>query len=74
MKAEEVIATLQKHYNPCNIKGMARYGINVKKAFGINVPMMRALAKKIGKNHKLALELWESGFHEARHIAAMFDV
>jgi 3-methyladenine DNA glycosylase AlkD len=34
---------------------------------------MRTLAKRIGKNHQLALELWESGYHEAMHIAAMMD-
>lgn len=32
---------------------------------------MRALAKTIGKNHALALKLWKTGVHEARHIAAM---
>ena len=73
MTANEVIAELKKHYNPRNVEGMARYGINVEKAFGVNVPLLHALAKKIGKNHELALELWESGYHEARHVASMID-
>lgn len=73
MTAVEVIKELKKHYNPKNIEGMARYGINVDKAFGLNVPLMREMAKQIGKNHELALELWETGYHEARHIAAMID-
>lgn len=73
MTAVEVIKELKKHYNPKNIEGMARYGINVDKAFGLNVPFMREMAKQIGKNHELALELWETGYHEARHIAAMID-
>ena len=70
---EEVINELKKHYNPHNIEGMKRYGIKVDKAFGVNAPTMYAIAKRIGKNHKLALELWQTGYHEARHIAAMID-
>ncbi|MBI5808547.1 MAG: DNA alkylation repair protein [Ignavibacteriales bacterium] len=73
MTASEIILELKKHYNKRNVKGMARYGINVEKAFGLNVPFMRAFAKKIGKDHKLALELWKTGYHEARHIASMID-
>ncbi len=73
MTASEIILELKKHYNKRNVEGMVRYGINVEKAFGLNVPFMRAFAKKIGKDHKLALELWETGYHEARHIASMID-
>ncbi len=73
MTAAEVIKELKKHYNPKNIEGMARYGINVDKAFGLNVPFIRKMAKEIGRSHELALELWETGYHEARHIAAMID-
>lgn len=73
MTAAEVIKELEQHYNSKNLEGMARYGINVEKAFGVNVPVMRSLAKRIGKNHELALKLWQSGYHEARHIASMID-
>lgn len=31
------------------------------------------MAREIGKNHRLAEELWKSGIHEARHLAAMID-
>ena len=51
--------------------GMARFGINAKNALGIKVPVLRSLAKKIGKNHRLAMELWASGIHEARWLAGM---
>jgi 3-methyladenine DNA glycosylase AlkD len=73
MTSKEIISKLKKQSNLKNIEGMARFGINVDKAFGLSAPQMRALAKKIGRNHKLALELWETGYHEARHIAAMID-
>ena len=73
MTTSEVIKELKKHYNPKNIEGMKRYGIKADKAFGLNAPTMYAIAKRIGKNHELALELWATGYHEARHIAAMIE-
>lgn len=78
-KAEEltdvqvVLKKLKPLANPKNIKGMARFGINTEKALGIPVPFLRNLAKKTGKNHKLALDLWDSGLHEARILASMID-
>lgn len=71
MNVKEVIAELKKSGSEYNREGMKRFGINVEKAFGVNVPVMRKLAKKIGKNHELAIKLWESGYHEARHVATM---
>ena len=73
MTLEQVISELKKQYNKRNIEGMARFGINVDNAFGVSAPMMKAIAKKIGKNHELALQLWDSGYHEAKHISAMID-
>jgi 3-methyladenine DNA glycosylase AlkD len=70
---EEVIAELRKHGSKRNLEGMARFGINVEKAFGMKSAVIKNIAKKIGKNHELALELWNSGYHEARHVAAMID-
>lgn len=73
MTSKDIIAILKKNRNQKNIDGMARYGINVDKAFGLSAPFIYSLAKKIGANHQLALELWDSGYHEARHIAAVID-
>jgi 3-methyladenine DNA glycosylase AlkD len=36
-----------------------------------SAPLLHALAKKIGRNHKLAHELWQSGNHEARILATL---
>ena len=70
---EEIIEILKREGNPQNLAGMARYGINTEHAFGINLPTLRALAKRIGKNHELALDLWKTGYHEARMIAVFTD-
>jgi 3-methyladenine DNA glycosylase AlkD len=71
MTVEQVLAELKKHTNKKNLAGMARFGINTGKAFGISIPVIRALAKKIGKDHKLALELWKTEYHEARILCSM---
>jgi 3-methyladenine DNA glycosylase AlkD len=71
--AEEVIRLLKSRANPTNVAGMARYGINTSRALGISIFDLRKIAKKIGINHPLALQLWVSGLHEARLLASFID-
>lgn len=52
---------------------MARYGIVAKRAFGVSMRTMLSLKKKIGKDHALALGLWNTGWFEARLMAALID-
>ena len=73
MTSEQVLEKLKSLSNAEALKGMARFGINVAKAFGVSMPNVRILAKKIGKDHKLAQELWESEIHEARILAGLID-
>lgn len=73
MDAATVLAELRAQANSDNVAGMARFGINPDKTLGISIPSLRALAKRIGVNHQLALELWASGIHEARILAGMID-
>ena len=56
-----------------NIDGMARFGIHAKVVYGVAKPKMDELARRIGKNHDLALELWATGVHDARILAGMID-
>jgi 3-methyladenine DNA glycosylase AlkD len=50
---------------------MARYGItSTNNVLGISAKPLFALAKQIGTNQELALELWQTGIYEARLIAA----
>ncbi len=73
MTFEKILLDLKSRENSKNKIGMARFGINTEKAFGISVKYLREIAKKIGKDHNLALELWDSGFHEARILATIID-
>jgi 3-methyladenine DNA glycosylase AlkD len=56
-----------------NVAGMARFGIRAKKVFGVSKPRLDELAKKIGKNHPLGMELWEKGIHDARILGALIS-
>jgi len=73
MTNEEIIRKLKSYSNPKNVTGMAKFGINPKNTLGISIPILRQLAKEIGKNHSLALQLWDSGIHEARILAGFID-
>jgi len=68
-ESEEIIKILKSKANSKNVEGMARFGINKKGTLGIPIPELRKLAKEIGKNHKLANEIFNSGIHEARILA-----
>jgi 3-methyladenine DNA glycosylase AlkD len=51
----------------------ARYGIYVDKAWGVRMSGMQEIAKGIGRNHELAQALWDTGWYEARTVAALID-
>jgi 3-methyladenine DNA glycosylase AlkD len=69
----EIIAQLRTLANPANVVGMARYGINSSDALGVSMPALRQMARAYRRQHALALELWQSGIHEARIMAALVD-
>lgn len=71
MSTEEVLAWLKQRGSRRNIEGMARYGIVAKHVFGVSMGTMRPLAKRLGRDHELATALWQSGWYEARLLAAM---
>lgn len=73
MSKEEIIQELKKNANPKNVIGMKRFGIQGKNMLGISVTFLRKFAKKIPKDHKLAIGLWNTGIHEAKMLATMID-
>jgi len=70
---KDVLDKLQSKAQPEQLKGMAKYGMTVEQRLGVSVPDMRKLAKEIGRDHKLALDLWRTGIAEARIVAGMVD-
>jgi 3-methyladenine DNA glycosylase AlkD len=70
-RTKEILTQLKSLGNPAAAEGMARYGINTEHAYGVSIPNLRKIARKIGKNRPLAEALWSSGIHEARILAGM---
>ena len=58
---------------PSRLDGMARYGIRTDRAIGVTIYELRPLARRLGPDHGLALELWDTGIHEARILAGFVD-
>lgn len=71
MQYNDIIKKLKASANPKNVAGMVRFGINSKNTLGVSIPDLRKIAKEVGKDQFLAQELWESGIHEARILAAL---
>ncbi|MCP4606485.1 MAG: DNA alkylation repair protein [Proteobacteria bacterium] len=73
MRIDEILKELKKESDSKDLEGMARVGITPDRAFGTKLPVLRKLAKRIGKDHDLAIRLWNKGYRETQILAAMLD-
>ena len=71
MTASEVVAALRDVTDTTRLPGMARVGIDTTHALGVSVPNIRKVAKRAGRDQALAQDLWATGIHEARMVAAL---
>jgi len=67
---EQILVYLKAQRDEANIDGMARFGIVTDTALGISNTTLRAIGRRIKRNHARALELWDTGIREARLLAA----
>ena len=68
---EEVLKRLSSAARPDQLAGMARYGMAIERRLGVSVPELRKIARELGRDHQLALDLWQTGIAEAKIIAAL---
>src|SRR4030042_959959 len=73
MDAQEVVSELRRLARPCDLEELARYGIRGKEILGVRTPDLMSLARRLGKDHSLAVDLWRTGGYEARHLAILVD-
>ncbi len=66
-----VLALLERRGTAATRKGMARYGLVARQAYGVPMGTLLALARRLGVDHALARTLWKSGWYEARLLAAL---
>lgn len=72
-QVRDALAWLKKHGTQARRDGMARYGIPLGNAYGVTMPDIQKLGKQFGKDHALALALWDTGQYEARLLCAYVD-
>ncbi len=73
MELGEIIHILEDLSNPQDVEGMARFGINPQKVYGVRIPELRRISRESGIDHTLAGKLWDFGFHETQILACMID-
>jgi 3-methyladenine DNA glycosylase AlkD len=70
-RALTMLAKMGAAGSPRGTQKLSYWGIEAAKAYGLSAPQMHKLAREAGRDHALATELWASGVHEAKHIAAL---
>jgi len=71
MNLLQVIKQLEVLANPDKIEiKEKKFGISAKNSLGIYHKELKTLAKEIGQDNKLALELYETGIYEARILCS----
>ena len=73
MQVRQAVDRLRSIGDPKAVEGMARFGIQSSNSFGVSVPKLRTFARELGQDHSLALQLWDTGLHDARLLATMVD-
>ena len=73
MNLDQAIEEIKLLSDPRAVKVWARCGMDASNFLGANLTKLKALSKKIKKNHELALDLWETGIHDAKLLATMIE-
>jgi 3-methyladenine DNA glycosylase AlkD len=73
MRCEDVIKKLAAMSDPAVVDLKSKRGSRAQNSYGVKASDLRTIARDIGTNHTLALELFSSGIHEARKLASMID-
>ncbi len=68
---DTAVSELKRRANKRNLEGMQRFAIPAD--LGVTMPQLRAIAKKLGKNHVLAQRLFSTKLHEAKLLAVLVD-
>lgn len=73
MTTQDVLALLEEHKNERGIANWKKTGYHDIGSFGLGMTQLKALAKKIGKDHELALQLWDMPYFDTKVLATLVD-
>ena len=73
MKKTEVIKLLKENTNERGVEHWKKRGVKDSnlKSFGIGLTQLRKLSKQIGRDHKLALQLWKTNIYDAKVVGLL---
>ena len=69
MKVEEILEELKALGDSRAIAAWKKLGMDTSRFYGVGLTRIRDYAKKLRKNHALAIALWDSGIFDARMLA-----
>ena len=73
MDKAAVYKLLEVHKNERGIENWKKFKYRDWTSFGIGLTQLKSLAKQLGKNHKLALELWQEPNYDLKTLAILID-
>ncbi|MEE1150087.1 MAG: DNA alkylation repair protein [Methanobrevibacter sp.] len=73
MEFDQIIQEFERLSDVDFAQNMKKFGIRYVKSYGLRLPQIRKVAKQCGKNHDLALKLWNHGYHETYLMATLVE-
>lgn len=73
MDFNEIIREFEDFSDADYAQNMKKFGIRHVKSYGLRLPQIRKIAKQCGKDHDLALKLWDYGYHETYLLATLVE-
>lgn len=74
MTSVDIISELKANGSEKHKANVAKLGIPNEDCIGVPTMVIRNFAKKLGKSNALAIDLWKTGYHEAKLLAVLlFD-
>jgi len=69
----QTLKKLNSLADPDYLARSERFACPIESSIGVPLPKLRGLAKEIGRDHNLALELWKNAIRDAKQLAALID-
>jgi 3-methyladenine DNA glycosylase AlkD len=70
---EEVLKRLRVDGDPKYAIALEKQGVKPRASYGVTPPKMKKIVAEIGRDHRLAQELWGTGLYDARLLASLID-
>ncbi len=67
----EALRLIRAEARPEALQALARFAIGGEGRLGLSVPQMRDVARQLGRDHELALALWETAIPDAQIVAGL---